>query len=246
MIFMAHSATTLLMVGASAVAFVGHQFLWEPASKIRHARTFLVFAMATLGAMAILLLFGLLQLDAMDTVLKAFGKDSTLTGRTWLWQIAERQMAEHPLTGVGAAGFWRSESGLANEITTFFFYATYVKFSFHNSYLENGVQLGYPGYYATFFLAGWGFYNIVRTWIRNQTLMNAAMMILAITVLIRSNAEIDFALELAGTAILFFIGAMRIEKREKPVVWVGDDVPPPPIPAPPQITPRMSPGRYGR
>ncbi len=80
-------------------------------------------------------------------------------------------MAENPLTGVGAAGFWRSESGLANQITTFFFYTTYVKFSFHNSYLENGVQLGYPGYYATFFLVGWGLSNIVRTWLKNQTLL---------------------------------------------------------------------------
>jgi exopolysaccharide production protein ExoQ len=244
MIFMAHSATTLLMVGASAMAFIGHQFLWEPASRIRHARTLLVFAMALLGSLAVLVLFGLLQLDAMDTVLKAFGKDSTLTGRTWLWAIAERQMAENPLTGVGAAGFWRSESGLANQITTFFFYATYVKFSFHNSYLENGVQLGYPGYYATFFLVAWGMFNIVRTWLRNQTLMNAAMMILAITVVIRSNAEIDFALELAGTAILFFIGAMRIEKPRHATE------PPPlseaPMPAPGYTATQPSPGYYRR
>ena len=247
MILMAHSATTLLMVGASAAAFLGHQFLWEPASRIKHARTFLTFTMVVLGSLAILLLFGLLQLDAMDTVLKLFGKDSTLTGRTWLWEIAQRTMNEHPLTGVGAAGFWRSESGLANQITTFFFYESYVKFSFHNSYYENGVQLGYPGYYATVFLVAWGLFNIVRTWMRNQTLLNAAMMILAITVVIRANAEIDFALELAGTAILFFIGAMRIEKPapKQQYVYVPD-AGPPPIPAPSQITPRMSPGRYGR
>jgi exopolysaccharide production protein ExoQ len=201
--------------------------------------------MVLFGSLAVLLLFGLLQLDAMDTVLKAFGKDSTLTGRTWLWEIAERTMNEHPMTGVGADGFWRQESGLANQITTFFFYETYTKFSFHNSYLENGVQLGYPGYYATYFLVAWGLFNIVRTWIRNQTLLNAAMMILAITVVIRSNAEIDFALELAPTAILFFIGAMRIERPVPKPQFVPTGQPPP-IPAPAQVTRRMSPGRYGR
>lgn len=241
-IFMAHSATTLLMVGAAAVAFLGHQFLWEPASRVRHARSLLVITMALLGSIAVLLLFGLFQFDAMETVLKAFGKDSTLTGRTWLWAIAERQMADNPLTGVGASGFWRPESGLANQITTFFFYQEYVKFSFHNSYLENGVQLGYPGYYATIFLAGWGLFNIVRTWMRNQTLLNAAMMILAITVIIRSNAEIDLALELAGTAILFFIGAMRIEKplqNEQPPAPPGE-----PIPAPAYNPAHHAPGYF--
>jgi exopolysaccharide production protein ExoQ len=247
MVLMSHSATTLLMVGVAGMAFLGHRFLWEPASRIRHARTFLVFAMAMLGLLAVLLLVGFLQLDAMETVLKAFGKDSTLTGRTWLWAIAERTMNEHPLTGVGAAGFWRSELGAANEITRYFFYEHYVKFSFHNSFYENGVQLGYPGFYATYFLAYWAGYNALRTWMRNQTMPNATFLVLAIIVIIRANTEAELAMELTSTSVLLFIGAMRKEKpAPKPQYTHVPDGPPPPIPAPSQITPRMSPNRYGR
>ena len=231
MIFMSHSATTLLMVGVSCVALTGHRFVWEPASRIKHARTFLVFAIALIVSLFALLFFGLLQLDAMETVLKAFGKDTTLTGRTWLWQIAERTMNEHPLTGMGASGFWRPESGLANQITTFFFYTTYVKFSFHNAFYENGVQLGWPGYYATYFVVYWAGFNAIRTWMRNQTLPNATFLVLALILIMRANTEAELAMELTSTSVLLFIGAARKEKPREPAPMTP---PGPPLPLEPQ------------
>ena len=217
LIFLSKSATTLMLLIGATGALAGHKFLWQPAIRIPHMRTLIIITMVLLGVLAGLMLFGLFQFDATDTMLKALGKDSTLTGRTFIWDMGHRVMNEHPLTGVGADGFWRPERGIANQITTFFFYEHFVKFSFHNSYIENGVQLGYPGYYATYFLAGWGLWNCFWTWGRNQTLLNAAFLILAIMVLIRSNAEIDLGAELAGTAILFFIGAARKEDLRKPV-----------------------------
>ncbi len=246
MIVMSKSATTTVMMGLAAMAFLGHQFLWEPAARIKHARAFLVALIALFGTLGALMLFGLFHFDAMDTLLKAFGKDSTLTGRTFLWQIAERTMDQHPFTGLGANGFWRQELGAANEITTFFFYESYVKFSFHNSYLENGVQLGYPGMYATIFVVSWGMFNIAVTWMRNQTLLNAAMLILAITVVMRSNAEIDFAMEFAGTAVMFYIGAMRIERPRKkagPSRPLRPELAPMPVYGP--VYGRYGHGRYG-
>ena len=95
------------------------------------------------------------------------------------------------------------------EITRFFHYDGFTKFSFHNSYIENGVQFGYPGYYATYFLAGWGLLSVAVIWLRNQTLMNAAFLTLTVMVLIRSNAEIDLASELGATMVLLYIGALR-------------------------------------
>jgi exopolysaccharide production protein ExoQ len=198
-------------------------------------RTLLAIALALLALLASLLLFGLFQFDAMDAVLKAFGKDSTLTGRTFLWAIAERTMAEHPWTGVGANGFWRPELGAANEITRFFYYDQFVKFSFHNSYYENGVQLGYPGYYATMFMAAWALFQTARTWLRNQTLLNAAFLILAVMVIIRANAEPDLGIEFGGTLVLLLIGALRKEDL-RPRFW-----PPTPQPGPGVTTPATQP-----
>jgi exopolysaccharide production protein ExoQ len=239
LIILSRSATTILLTGCATLAFLGHAYLWQPAARIRHMRILLVFVLVLLATLAGLFLFGLFQFDAMDTVLKAFGKDSTLTGRTFLWAIAERIMAENPWTGVGANGFWRPELGAANEITTYFFYEHFVKFSFHNSYYENGVQLGYPGYYATIFMAGWALFETARTWMRNQTLPNAAFLILAVMVIIRSNAEPDLGIEFGGTLVLLLIGALRWENLRKPQ-WL----PPPQIASPPSGQP--PPGRRQR
>jgi exopolysaccharide production protein ExoQ len=239
LIILSKSATTILLTGGATLAFLGHAFLWQPAARVPHMRTLLAIGLVLLAALASLLLFGLFQFDAMDTVLKAFGKDSTLTGRTFLWAIAERTMAENPWTGVGANGFWRPELGAANEITTFFHYEHFVKFSFHNSYYENGVQLGYPGYYATMFMGAWALFQTARTWLRNQTLLNAAFLILAVMVIIRSNAEPDLGIEFGGTLVLLLIGGLRKEDlRRRP--WPAA---PPLPPTAQQPDPAMQPAR---
>jgi exopolysaccharide production protein ExoQ len=209
LILMAQSATTTILTAAATVVLAMHALFWQPAVRIRHMRMLIVLAIAVLGASACLLLFGLFQIDAWDSLLASMGKDSTLTGRTFLWQIADRVMAEHPWTGLGANGFWRPELGAANEITRYFHYEAFTKFSFHNSYRENGVQFGYPGFYATYFLAGWGLISAAIIWLRNQTIANATFLVLAVLVILRSNTETDLAGELGATMILFFIAALR-------------------------------------
>jgi O-antigen ligase len=118
-------------------------------------------------------------------------------------------MAENPLTGVGANGFWRPETGQANSILTYFSYEQYTGFSFHNSYLENGVQMGYPGMFATILLAAWGLLSALRNWVLSQTIVNAFFLVVTTLVVIRSNTEVDLAGELGITNILLMIGAVR-------------------------------------
>ena len=195
-------------------------------------RTLLTLSVVVVVLLTIFILFGVMQFDAFGYILNALGKDSTLTGRTYLWSTAERVMAEYPLTGVGAEGFWRPELGAANSITEFFHYERYVKFSFHNSYLENGVAFGYPGYWATVFLACWAIWKTAANWLRNQTIINAAFLVLAVMVVIRSTAEVDLAVEFAGTAVMLFIGAIRREKLVTPPVAFA---PAPPTAAMPQV-----------
>ncbi len=214
-IILAKSATTTILVLGGTAALLGHAFLWQPAARIRHLRLLLVILLATVSLAAALLLFGFGQFDVVNSTLNALGKDSTLTGRTWLWETAERVMAEHPLTGVGADGFWRSEYGLANSILRYFDYEEYVKFSFHNSYLENGVAFGYPGYWATVFIAAWALWRAGMNWFRNQTTINAAFLILGAMVIVRSTSEIDLALEFSATSTLLYMGAARMERRKR-------------------------------
>jgi exopolysaccharide production protein ExoQ len=212
-VFAKSGTTTIMVIGATA-ALLGHAFLWQPASRIRHMRFLLVLTGAVFAIILALVLFGFMQFDAQTSVLNALGKDSTLTGRTYLWETAQREMAENPWLGRGADGFWRSEYGAAHTILEFFHYDHYVKFSFHNSYLENGVAFGYPGYWATVFLAAWTLWRPGVNWLKNQNTVNAAFLILAAMIIVRSTTEIDLALEFSATATLLFMGAVRRDKSE--------------------------------
>lgn len=219
MVLMAKSGTiTVLLLGASVV-MVGQVFLWQPTSRIRHARTLLVLTLAVAGLMGAYVLFGMLQIDVMEEVLGALGKDSTLTGRTMLWQLAEQSMADHPWTGLGANGFWRQESGVANTVVQFMGFERLIIFNFHNAYYENGVNYGYPGMFATMFLAAWALGSSALNWLRNQSVINAAFMVLAGMIILRTTSEADLSAEYSGTSVLLFIAAARKEwgpKRAAP------------------------------
>lgn len=73
------------------------------------------------------------------------GKDATLTGRTELWQIADKLVAERPLLGHGYFAFWRLGNPEAEAIWRNFGVARGGGFNFHNEFVEFSVGLGQVG-----------------------------------------------------------------------------------------------------
>lgn len=222
LVLMAKSGTTtVLALGATAMMF-GHTLVWQPAAKIPHARTFIVLALISVILIAAYIVIGILQMDLKEELLGALGKDSSLTGRTMLWDIAKRQMEENPWTGLGANGYWRAERGTANTITSLLQGTEkFGGFSFHNSYFENGVNYGYPGFWASIFLAAWCCLSAGMNWLRNQTVVNFVFLVLALMFVIRTTSEADLSGEFASGAVLLFIAASRKEnfgKRKLPAM----------------------------
>ncbi len=205
----AASATILILSIPMTTALAVQVLMWGGMRRIRHLRSLMALFALFLVALVVMLLFGISDFDAVSALLGSVNKDTTLTGRTIIWAQAERILAEHPWTGLGAEGFWRPEVGEANSILRFFHYTAFTKFSFHNSYLENGVQFGYPGMIATYFLSAWCVYRAVRTWILRQDLHNAFFMFLSLMILARSFTESDLGTELGWTFILMYICAAR-------------------------------------
>jgi exopolysaccharide production protein ExoQ len=78
-------------------------------------------------------------------VLDALGKDSTLTGRSYLWQRAHDFISEAPLLGVGYQAFWRIGNPPAEDLWAFAGVESGAGFNFHNLYLHVAVDLGYIG-----------------------------------------------------------------------------------------------------
>jgi len=216
LIFLAKSGTTtLLVIGATAI-MVGHSFIWKPLSRIPHGRMLLTISLVVTTLLAAYVVIGILQVDLYEEILAALGKDSTLTARTMLWEIAQREMHEHPWTGLGANGYWRPENGMANTITNVIMgWDRYLNFSFHNSYFENGANYGYPGFIATGILAAWICLSSILNWLRNQSIVNSAFLVLALMLVTRTFSEIDLTAEFSGTAVMMFIAASREKGRAK-------------------------------
>ena len=96
-----------------------------------------VWATVTVGSVA-----GFVIWLAPELVLKAVGKDPTLTGRTQIWKAVLDQVALHPRLGFGFAAFWQLESTPANIIRK---QTRWPVPTAHNGWLDLLVQIGWIG-----------------------------------------------------------------------------------------------------
>lgn len=81
--------------------------------------------------------------DPLSLVLDSFGKDATLTGRTWLWERGLDQITEHPLIGGGYQAFWVNER--SSEVLWIRHITLESVKGFHNVGIEVVNDLGAPG-----------------------------------------------------------------------------------------------------
>lgn len=95
---------------------------------------------------ALVLAFAAVNMGALDLVLGAFGKDSTLTGRTYLWSQGWAATAQAPLLGVGYQAYWVQGFSEAERLWDEFYIGSRSGFHFHNTYIEVLVELGWAGF----------------------------------------------------------------------------------------------------
>lgn len=151
-----------------------------------------------LGAIGILLLAGLLQLfgtSLQGVVAGMYGKDATLSDRTYLWDDVIRIGAENPILGTGYGSFWTA--------------SIYPKLSpmvdngpaeAHNGYLETFANLGLVG---VFFLIVFIIQSIksASTHIRSDFEYGRMRITVIFTILIMNYSEATFP---RGTHLWWF------------------------------------------
>ena len=86
-----------------------------------------------------------LNLGGFDLLLAAFGKDSTLTGRTYLWSQGWAAAAQAPFFGVGYQAYWVQGFSEAERLWEEFYIGSRSGFHFHNTFIEVAVELGLFG-----------------------------------------------------------------------------------------------------
>ncbi|SMF10159.1 exopolysaccharide production protein ExoQ [Xaviernesmea oryzae] len=133
------SATSVITTLGVVALCLGMQAMMSLTPKTR--RIFFAAALVLVAIAAV----GALQFGAMDAILAIFGKDSTLTGRTYLWQQGIAAAGENPYFGTGYQGYWVPGFAEAERLWQEFFIAGRSGFHFHNTYIETMVETGVVG-----------------------------------------------------------------------------------------------------
>jgi len=77
----------------------------------------------------------------LDSLFRLVQRDSSLTGRTYLWSLVLLKIRAHPLLGYGLNGFW----GVSGESASIWRAAGWIPLSAHNGVLDLWLSLGAVG-----------------------------------------------------------------------------------------------------
>jgi O-antigen ligase len=133
-VFMSNSTTGLILAGIVVAATLCMRLLRKLPSNES-----MVVGIAIAGAAVAALFF--LQ-SWVAELLPLLGKDSTLNGRTEIWDGAIEAITKHPLLGYGFAAFWL---GLKGESANVILAARWLVPTAHDGFLDVWLQLGGVG-----------------------------------------------------------------------------------------------------
>lgn len=157
-----------------------------------------------------------LNLELPTHIFGAFGKDATLTGRTYLWLEGLRLGSEAPLLGVGYVAWWVQGFAEAERLWSEFYIASRGGFHFHNTYIQVFVDLGATGLLILVSMLLAAFFVALRGLLfNNQTeiIMHTAVLALLLG---RSFVEIDMIYPYTIGAFLFYVTATRLTLEVRP------------------------------
>jgi exopolysaccharide production protein ExoQ len=164
-------------------------------------KTFVGMAMA--GAAV---LFGLVLVGYGDQLLASAldyaGKDTTLTGRTDLWDFGFDLIAENPLLGIGYQAFWVQGNPPAELLWAVFGIPTRMGFNFHNMYISNAVEIGLLGLAIEIMLLYGGWIASLVWALREPRPENAFLAAFVTLVICASFGEVAVFFQFSVTSII--------------------------------------------
>lgn len=219
LILTAESATNLVFSLGSILALSGVWLFWSRFGAIPHLRSLMLIVLAAIGVLITLILVNTPNNTLTISILDALGKDATLTGRTMLWDAAERISTENPWFGVGAGSFWQYNVGQAQTLLELSFKDFGTDFSFHNSYLETQVHLGYAGLSLLILIVIWAVWQNLIGWLSQQNMARSFFLLITGIAVTVSFTESYLFSAFDTTVMLLFIGAIfTIARQETTIV----------------------------
>lgn len=199
----ANSATALVLSGLGVLAMTAIWLFWQPVARVRHLRSFILILLAAIVGVIVMSILAMPTNTLVDDFLASLGKDSTLTNRTIMWEAGNRVADEHPWLGLGFEGFWRPETGVAQTLNELDHKPPGTGLSFHNSWIEIRVALGYVGLVLLIVAVGWSYLRTLTGWFKSQGLASSFFLTIATAILISSFTE-SLILGTFDTFVLLF------------------------------------------
>jgi exopolysaccharide production protein ExoQ len=210
LLLLAHSVGALLTTAGSFAVLV----LAAIFARLRSPERMLMLACAATIAVPILIVTALLSLngtlgeETSTFITGVLGKDATLTGRTVLWQIALAEIAKRPWLGTGYYGFWLQGNLLAESIWRYFSIESRSGFTFHDTFLEFAVELGWVGVATLVFTLVLAIERSIRLALKDRTFATASLVAVIFCLTTRTFGEVDAPYPFAvGTFLLFVVAA---------------------------------------
>jgi exopolysaccharide production protein ExoQ len=209
-LFASQSATSVITTLAILMVVVGLQLLGRFTPPMRK----LLFASGlVIGVIGVTLALGM---GAADAVLGVFGKDSTLTGRTYLWQQGIEAARQSPVFGVGYQGYWVRGFPEAERLWEEFYIDSRGGFHFHNTYIETMVETGAIGTVLLCAILLASFIGHLKHLLHHRRNPDALVMFAVISLLlVRSFVEIDVMHPYHVGSFLFYITAGTLTLRQR-------------------------------
>lgn len=187
MLSLSDSATSLISLILAGIVIVAARLLVILPPRARHLATVGLIAFAAAGVAAAV------SFGAFDAALAAFGRDPTLTGRTYLWQQGIEFGSQRPWIGLGYYAFWTHGRPEAEVLWEEFYIASRFGFNFHNALIESYVDLGLLGVTllggTVLALCGLAVMTLLRTRSPASSILCAG---LALMFAVRAMVELDF------------------------------------------------------
>lgn len=203
LLYLSRSGTSLVTACLASVLLCANLAVARLPTLVRPR---VVFALVA-SALPLALLAGFAGDVAADFIRDVLGKDTTLTGRTLLWQHALALFPAHPIGGVGAGAFWVQDTIEAEGLWREFHVEARAGFHFHNTYLESLIELGIVGC-ATLSAAILTTLALCLRWSwRARDAASSLFVAVMACLLIRSFVEIDIMAPFAIGTFLFFVAA---------------------------------------
>ncbi len=213
-LFASQSATSVLTAVAIVACWLGMRAVGMLSPGHRKGLFLAVVVMG--GVTAIAAVYG----GGVDLVLGLFGKDSTLTGRTYLWQQGIVAALSSPVVGVGYQAYWVQGFSEPERLWEEFFIATRSGFHFHNTFIEAMVETGAIGLFllcAVLFVTVFG--HIKRLLTHDHHTESSVLFGVAMLLFVRAFVEIDIMNPYhVGSFLLYFAaGKLTIRKAGRVV-----------------------------